>query len=551
MKINEWDIQEWLQAIQHSKLKFCFWRLQPPIDFSLPVGALIEKISENSLLLFANPSILSDFSHPLGSPPRFLNILEQFNIRIEEFQKTLENWKNTKNFISFWPIREGYSEKKFIMLGGFLRETSLQNLWVFSGEFNLETPPVDEVANLPYHFFLKTLEKFSRDFWLEPSQVLSNTLKELTETTGAVFSVILRKVNNNWSLEYGFFKEKENKSLSLNEISINHFNNLLLATEQNPIETIKGDIICQDPKIQETIILPFPYQDKEYRILGLGFKQKSPLSNSYLSSTLFYYRTLLNLGLNGIQHINNTNSKIVYDRFQEDLEAAIITQKSILSLEFPENILFNVSSYYKPQGKIGGDIISNYKIKDKIYIFFGDVSGHGISSAMVSGMVVLSFMNLAKLNKKPKDILYELNNDLQHVVKTHHIAAAVTCFDLKKKKIIYSYAGHPPIILVRNGELMELEAMNSPLLTMSKIYFYDKKLNLLKGDRLVFFSDGCYEVFNSQNQLLGYHRFVEIIKKFINIQEPKEFIQKIATEVEVFCSNNVQDDMAMLVVDIK
>jgi len=239
-----------------------------------------------------------------------------------------------------------------------------------------------------------------------------------------------------------------------------------------------------------------------------------------------------------------------YNRMSQDLEVARITQKNIVTLNFPKNPLFQVTSFFKPYDKIGGDIISYYENENRIDILFGDVSGHGLSSAMVSGMVVLSFKNSARLKNSPRVILNHLNRDLKEIVLTHHISAISTSYFMKEKKIVYSYAGHPPIVLSRKGEILELEGMNTPLLTLEDVSYFESEMDLLSGDRIIYFSDGCFEVFNSDKQFLGLHSFLEILAKNQHIANSAEFIQTVIRKVTDYCKDDIRDDLTMLVLDI-
>ena len=52
-------------------------------------------------------------------------------------------------------------------------------------------------------------------------------------------------------------------------------------------------------------------------------------------------------------------------------------------------------SYYVSMIEVGGDFFSHYELEDKSDLLFGDVSGHGISSAMVSLHGCFMFSNHA------------------------------------------------------------------------------------------------------------------------------------------------------------
>jgi sigma-B regulation protein RsbU (phosphoserine phosphatase) len=240
-----------------------------------------------------------------------------------------------------------------------------------------------------------------------------------------------------------------------------------------------------------------------------------------------------------------------YDRISFDLEIAKETQKNLVSLDFPKSEVYQLTSFFRPFEKVGGDIISYHSHDDYIDILFGDVSGHGISSAMVSGMVILSFRNSSRLNETPLEVLSSMNRDLRTVVLNHHISAVCVRYYPSIHKFVYSYAGHPPLVLIRNSEIIELEGMNTPLLTIENINYFENELILVKDDRIVFYSDGCYEVFSVGKEFLGLYNYLEILKDESNIKDSSRFIQNSILKVLNFCAGDIRDDLTMLILDVK
>jgi serine phosphatase RsbU (regulator of sigma subunit) len=239
-----------------------------------------------------------------------------------------------------------------------------------------------------------------------------------------------------------------------------------------------------------------------------------------------------------------------YRRIEDDLELAKITQNNLISTDFPKSSLYKLTSFFQPFGKVGGDVISYLEHDDYIDILFGDVSGHGISSAMISGMVILSFKNSSRLHETPSEILSAMNRDLKEIVLNHHISAVSARYYHKTRKLIYSYAGHPPLALLRDGKVMELDGMNTPLLTVDNIKYFENDIILHKKDRIFFYSDGCYEVFNEQKEFMGLGRFLAIVNGENVEQNTLDFIERVIEKVLEFCSDDIRDDLSVLVLDV-
>ncbi|WCL48322.1 PP2C family protein-serine/threonine phosphatase [Leptospira sp. GIMC2001] len=238
------------------------------------------------------------------------------------------------------------------------------------------------------------------------------------------------------------------------------------------------------------------------------------------------------------------------ERIHSDLEMAKETQKNLVTLDFPESKYSKFTTYFRPFEKVGGDIIHYQKHENYIDILFGDVSGHGISATMVSGMVVLSFRHSSSLKDSPADLLAKLNIDLRTVVVNHHVSAACVRYYEKERKLIYSYAGHPPLVIIRDGKIIELDGMNTPLLTIENIEYFETEFSLKVGDRVVFYSDGCYEVFNPSNKYLGLYPFFELLLEENKIKDSNRYIQNCILRILNYSAGDIRDDLTMLLLDV-
>lgn len=170
---------------------------------------------------------------------------------------------------------------------------------------------------------------------------------------------------------------------------------------------------------------------------------------------------------------------------------------------------------------------------------------------MVSGMAVLSFRHNAKTGISPAEGIQQFVSDLKPMVVEHHIAAVWARFFPLEKKLVYSYAGHPPILLFRGEEMIELKGMNLPLLIFDSIEYFNESIDLKSGDRIVFYSDGMYEIFNAQGRILDLPGFQAILSEYRNVASLEEYIEQVISDVFKFSEGIFGDDMAMLILDLK
>ncbi|MBL0264224.1 MAG: serine/threonine-protein phosphatase, partial [Leptospiraceae bacterium] len=110
-------------------------------------------------------------------------------------------------------------------------------------------------------------------------------------------------------------------------------------------------------------------------------------------------------------------------------------------------------------------------------------------------------------------------------------------------------AGHHPIVSLEGDEIVNLSGRGPILALNPKTKFNNYTFKLEKGNILLLYSDGMFEVFNSNRQLYGLDRFNETINKLKNISG-KECLAELYENIHKYCNGNLQDDMTMLMLEI-
>jgi sigma-B regulation protein RsbU (phosphoserine phosphatase) len=207
--------------------------------------------------------------------------------------------------------------------------------------------------------------------------------------------------------------------------------------------------------------------------------------------------------------------RVRHDIMQKDLDLARNVQHKLISKSLPQR---NIFTMYHPVEKVGGDLIDVLPITDNITgIFLADVSGHGVSAALVT-VLIKAFLN-RKLEEFTKDggasdlfspsrMLKSLNKNLSPYLGNHFVSAFYATYNHTERRLVYSGAAHPPPMLLVQGETGKPELT---FLQMKKQffpigYFFQKSLcvkgecefqiNLSPGSRLIFYSDGLFDAIN-------------------------------------------------------
>jgi sigma-B regulation protein RsbU (phosphoserine phosphatase) len=220
------------------------------------------------------------------------------------------------------------------------------------------------------------------------------------------------------------------------------------------------------------------------------------------------------------KHITETLSKLqaLHAEIQKDLVEAERLQHSLI----PENHVKlesgDVSILFKSCGHVGGDLVGFFRFaRDRLGMYSIDVSGHGISSALVTARLAgyLSRNNKAQniaferdhqgefMHRTPAQIAEALNNQLLADMETeHYFTLAFADINLTSGRTEFVQAGHPyPVIVRKDGSTELVGTGGPPIGLVAGAQYKTETLDLNHGDRLLLYSDGITECQNTDNRL--------------------------------------------------
>jgi len=216
-------------------------------------------------------------------------------------------------------------------------------------------------------------------------------------------------------------------------------------------------------------------------------------------------------------------------------------------------------SQYIPALDIGGDFYDVYALSDyQIAVVMGDVSGHGISAALLTAMLTVMTRSLAPMYINPEEFLFHLNNQMYKIfensVREMYVCIFYAVIDTEKKNIYYSNAGQALPVMIRecddNGTIV-LNAAGLPIGMMPNSDYEYHIQGYDTGDMLVFHTDGLSDVFYKENPEEFSNRFCDLLSDVKSLEDPEEIIEIIlnafynynATENEKY----EMDDVSLIV----
>jgi sigma-B regulation protein RsbU (phosphoserine phosphatase) len=252
-----------------------------------------------------------------------------------------------------------------------------------------------------------------------------------------------------------------------------------------------------------------------------------------------------------------TKEKATYEK---ELEVARVIQESLLppSRVFERNN-FQFTGFFKPASICGGDWWSFSDIADdKLLILIGDVTGHGVSSAMITAAAKSCCDTLRHVTEGELTVTFlleELNKTIYEAANRKFVMTFfATIIDPKARTITFSNAGHNFPLLFRaapgEGEpaIVPLVTRGNRLGDVMESRFLERTVPYSPNDVLVWYTDGITEGIDSSGEEYGEKRFRRSIRA--NLDQPADVImQRVIQGAERWFEdfNRPEDDITLVV----
>ncbi|MFH1655719.1 MAG: PP2C family protein-serine/threonine phosphatase [Candidatus Omnitrophota bacterium] len=283
----------------------------------------------------------------------------------------------------------------------------------------------------------------------------------------------------------------------------------------------------------------------------------------YLSGLMFFVSAFV---LTFIIRERETAHDIVNFALLKDVEEKNIQMEKELELAkkvhqtlIPKSIStdqVDIAVMYLPMSYIGGDYAKFHFVdKDKLIFIICDVTGHGVSAALLVNRLHAEFERLSREGKEPGILLKELDKFIGEDFKGSNMYISAFCglLDFKQKSFFYSNYGHPTQYFYRTTDstIVYLGSQTALLgLALGDEGVHQHRIDFEKGNKIFMFTDGVIETKGMAKEEFGKKRLEEFIKHN-HILKVDSFNQKLLNTLNVFQSENFEDDIFVLTVDIK
>ena len=255
-----------------------------------------------------------------------------------------------------------------------------------------------------------------------------------------------------------------------------------------------------------------------------------------------------------LRHNQLLQSAIAVQSAEQQVEAAERQQAreiqlGLLPKHIPQLPQFAITGAWEPAREVGGDYYDVIQLgNDKLAICIADVSGKGISAALLMANVQAAVRAFASNDMSPAQVCSQVNSVLcANTAPDKFVTLFYGVLD-SNRVLRYTNAGHlRPVLIRAAGQVVHLENGGALLGVFPRWKYEDSVARIEPGDLLLLFTDGITEAATPQEEEFGEERLIAAVRQGTPLSID-ELQSKIFREVRDFCQSRLADDATLLIV---
>ncbi|SFB05107.1 sigma-B regulation protein RsbU (phosphoserine phosphatase) [Poseidonocella pacifica] len=256
----------------------------------------------------------------------------------------------------------------------------------------------------------------------------------------------------------------------------------------------------------------------------------------------------------------------LYGALDHDLREARKLQQSLVRERHRTFPGAEVSLMLQPCGHVGGDLVGFFPVDERrVALFSLDVSGHGISSALMTARlagylsptapgynVALRKDSDGTYRAQPLDtVVARLNALFLEEMDTEHYFTLILAYaDMVTGQVDLVQAGHPhPLILRSGGTIEPIGTGGLPVGLIEAAEYEVTSCRLEPGDRLLLLSDGAFDCTTPGGAMLGEDGAQEMLESLRGCKGPS-FLDRFTVALSTFTrGEDFPDDVSAVLWD--
>jgi len=216
-----------------------------------------------------------------------------------------------------------------------------------------------------------------------------------------------------------------------------------------------------------------------------------------------------------------------------ELELARKVQLALMPRPPKPRGMLRLAVRYTPANQLGGDIYDFYRLENnRLGILVADVSGHGVNSAMLSGMVKALAASLSIAVLEPGELLAGLDVATeQYFPEGYFCTGFYLIADEETGLVRYAGVGHPPAIVVGPNGPRTLPS-NPGMLGIGMVDGTAGSTDRLEpGESLVIYTDGLTDAMDPSDVLFGEDRLKTLLQSHYGA-DPAEILNQVDSALD-------------------
>jgi len=245
--------------------------------------------------------------------------------------------------------------------------------------------------------------------------------------------------------------------------------------------------------------------------------------------------------------LREQNERLRYENEMNEMELRMAreVQLGLLPREGGRRGRLDVAFCYFPMRFVGGDLFDVVVAPDgKTSFFISDVSGHGVSAALITAMVKTSIVAQAHHLQAISELAARVNLAVCRLAgEDRFVTAFFGMLEAEGGELHYVNAGHPLALLIRRGEKVaeQLDTGDLPLGITEENEYAPATVSVGPGDRIVLYTDGITEAASEAGELYGAARFEQSVLAHADLPLDA-LVEKAIQHLVAFHGGDVFDD---------
>ena len=248
---------------------------------------------------------------------------------------------------------------------------------------------------------------------------------------------------------------------------------------------------------------------------------------------------------NCLEHLTDKERKAL----ESDLDLAYQIQTALLPKKNPDVQGWTIAHHYEPVGPVSGDYCDLIPVPHEpgsVYFLVGDVSGKGVAASMLMAHLHALFRSLVLLNLPVNQLMQRANLIFSEGTLSTHYATLVCGKATASGLVEICNAGHCPPLLLQKDGVHRISSTGLPIGMFGHSEFDVEKVEVLRGDKFLLYTDGLTESRDRGDGEYGEDRLISFLAARRGLA-PQELIDATLNDLATFRAETPKvDDLTLM-----